>query len=165
MPSIAADKSCRRPGGRKADRDPVRLQSARYTDKTTWSVVALTASTTRLSAIFKVKQIYLAAATQHNLNRSACHTNLTGLPCSLSLMSATVCPVMKSQELGRIWKRHYPHRNEPTISLHEMREPCALEQGLANRLFLLTSRPSVLCSSGNLGAALPQAEANSGRSI
>ena len=32
----------------------------------------------------------------------------------LSLMSATVCPVMKSQELGRVWKRHYPHRNEPT---------------------------------------------------
>ena len=41
----------------------------------------------------------------------------------------------------------YQH-NSATISLHEMREPCALEQGLANRLFLLTSRPSVLCSSG-----------------
>jgi hypothetical protein len=165
LPSIAADKSCPPTGRTEGGSGSGSSSISAPQGQTTWSAVTLTASTTRLSAIFKVKQIYLAAATQHNLNRSACHTNLTGLPCSLSLMSATVCPVMKSQELGRIWKRHYPHRNEPTISLHEMREPCALEQGLANRLFLLTSRPSVLCSSGNLGAALPQAEANSGRSI
>jgi hypothetical protein len=30
----------------------------------------------------------------------------------LFLMSATVCTAMKSQEVGRIWKRHYPHRDE-----------------------------------------------------
>ena len=74
--------------------------------QTTWSAVTLTASTNRLSPYLKSNKFISSRRNATQPNHSACHTNLTGLPCSF----LCVC----HGGPGRVWKRHYPQRNEPT---------------------------------------------------